>query len=75
MTKLFEEPVRLTDGRELTSLDEAIAMLSDARWPRRGQRHEDALDICLKVKDGHRSLVDGREALVLAAREAGLLVS
>lgn len=73
MTKHFDTPVNLTDGRELASLDDAIAALSDTAWPQRGPRHDEALEICLKIKDGHRSLVEARPALILAAQEAGNL--
>jgi hypothetical protein len=73
MTKHFDTPVLLTDGRSLASLDDAIAALSDTGWPERGPRHDEALDICLKVRDGHRSLSEGRMALEMAAQEAGNL--
>lgn len=73
MTKQFDPPVTLSDGRSLSGIDEAIAVLSDTKWPERGPRHEEALDICLKVRDGHRSLEEVRPALVRAAREAGIL--
>ena len=73
MTKHFDPPVILSDGRSLSGIDETIAALSDTRWPERGPRHEEALDICLKVRDGHRSLEEVRPALILAAQEASIL--
>lgn len=72
MNKHFDPPVTLSDGRALTGIDETIAALSDTGWPERGPRHDEALDICLKVRDGHRSISEVRPALVLAAQEAGI---
>ncbi|MHB2263878.1 DUF982 domain-containing protein [Aliihoeflea sp. PC F10.4] len=73
MSKHFDPPLTLADGRSLSGIDEAIAALSDTGWPERGPRHDEALDICLKVRDGHRSILEVRPALVLAAQEAGIL--
>lgn len=45
------------------------------QWPsKRGPRHRDAVDACLKVLDGHRSAVDAQGAFLDAAKEAGILV-
>jgi hypothetical protein len=44
------------------------------RWPgRRGEAHALALEACLKVLDGHRSVVDARHAFVEAAVSADVL--
>ncbi|MCO6391920.1 DUF982 domain-containing protein [Aliihoeflea aestuarii] len=73
MTKHFDPPVKLADGRSLSGVDETIAALSDTGWPERGPRRDEALDICLKVRDGHRSVSEVRPALILAAQEANIL--
>ena len=53
---------------------QARDLLSSVDWPLRGVRHEDAINACLKVLDGHRSTIDAQLAFEAAAREAGLLV-
>lgn len=73
----FDRPVRLSgpDGPAFVSTaTEAFAILSDTSWPERGIEHDEAIDAALKVIDGHRSAVDARDALVRAARIAGILV-
>jgi hypothetical protein len=62
------EPIAVRNTRQATDL-----LLT--QWPaRRGPRHRDAVDACLKVLDGHRSTVDARNAFIEAAEEAGILV-
>lgn len=73
----FSRPVALAgcgDGEVIRTVDEAREFLM-SRWPqdRRGPRHRDALDACLKVADGHRSTEDAETAFAAAATEAGLL--
>lgn len=75
---MFSSPVaiRLPDGttRDVASVRKASELLMDVDWPgERDDRHEAALDACLKVLDGHRSVEDGREAFMEAARSAGIL--
>jgi hypothetical protein len=76
--KTFEKPVIIggPDGRpiEIHSVVEARDILVAASWPKRGARHRDAVDACLKVLDGHRSTVDARAALIDAALEASILI-
>lgn len=60
-------PIAVRNTRQATDL-----LLT--QWPaRRGPRHRDAVDACLKVLDGHRSTVDARNAFIEAAEEAGIL--
>lgn len=74
--KPFDPPVDIEIGgeaRSVASLAEAQRLLMDTGWPVHGPRHEDAVDACLKVVDGHRSVADARSAFAHAAREAGIL--
>lgn len=74
--KPLDPPVEIAgpDGvRRIGSVLEAKQLLADTDWPVRGPRHEDAVDACLKVIDGHRSASDARRAFEDAAREAGIL--
>jgi hypothetical protein len=74
MSNQFDQPVAVAFGgqnEDVRTLARAIEILSDARWPERGPRHRDALEICLKARDGHRSVGEARSALLLAAKEAG----
>lgn len=75
--KPFEAPVTVeieAAARAVGSVGEAYTMLSGTGWPgKRGPRHRDAVETCLKVFDGHRSTVDARDRFVEAAREAGIL--
>lgn len=69
-------PVSLSlDGEQksIATVEEAVTLLSTG-WPqdKRGPRHRDALETCLKVLDGHRSVVDAQAALGAAVEEAGL---
>lgn len=72
----FDKPVHLS-GRDgpfpVRTAKEALDVLSDTNWPKRGMEHEQAIDAALKVIDGHRSAIDARDALVRAAREAANL--
>ena len=76
--KSFEEPVVVggPDGIpiEIHSVVKARDVLVSPNWPERGPRHQDAVDACLKVLDGHRSTVDARMALIDAALEASILI-
>ncbi len=77
MAIAFDRPVTVAGPEGVVSVataKDAFAILSDTHWPRRGIEHEQAIDAALKVMDGHRSAVDARDALVRAAREAGILV-
>jgi len=72
----FDRPVRLSGPNGSASVEtaqEAFEVLSGTDWPVRGVEHEQAIDAALKVIDGHRSAVDAHDALVRAAREAGIL--
>ncbi|QPC86251.1 DUF982 domain-containing protein [Mesorhizobium sp. NBSH29] len=76
--KSFTRPIRVcfTEyGRTRTVADthEALDCLM-YWWPaNHGPRHRDALDACLKVLDGHRSMIDAQTAFEAAAMEANLL--
>ena len=73
----FDTPVRIDgpDGAvDIGTANEAVEVLSGTDWPVRGIEHAQAMDVALKVIDGHRSAVDARDALVRAAREAGVLL-
>nr|ALS91406.1 protein of unknown function (DUF982) [uncultured bacterium] len=74
--KPFDEPVPLKlDGVTVfvTSAQDAADFLMQD-WPtHRTQRHREALEACLKVLEGYRSVEDARVALVAAAKEAKLL--
>lgn len=75
--KQFDMPVTImtpNGAANVASTVEARGFLSSVDWPERGNRHEEALDACLKVLDGHRSTVDARNAFIEAAREARILV-
>ena len=76
--KSFEKPVVIggPDGMpiEIRGVVEARDVLVSPNWPQRGPRHQDAVDACLKVLDGHRSTVDARMALIDAALEASILI-
>lgn len=74
--KPLPQPLTLSiDGqsRRVASVQEAYDLLAMG-WPEeaRGDRHRDAMDACLKVLDGHRSVVDAEQALRDAAAEAGI---
>lgn len=74
--KPFDEPV-LIRGPEgvlsIGSVRQARDLLASVDWPGpRDDLHENALDTCLKVLDGHRSTEDGRQRLVEAALAAGV---
>jgi len=74
--KPLPSPVVLShgpDARELSSVREVLDALT-LMWPEeaRGPRHRDAVETCLKVLDGHRSIADAMMALQAAAEEAGL---
>lgn len=77
--KPFDIPVTMSLGplgeyAVVASTSQAVECLLQ-KWPeRRGPRHRDALDTCYKVLDGHRSVIDARQALVEAAEEASVLV-
>jgi hypothetical protein len=59
--------------RSITDTHEALDCLMYC-WPaERGPRHRDALDACLKVIEGHRSVIDAEKAFAAAAREADIL--
>lgn len=78
--KRFQRPVFVSfgvEGEELAVRNtRQAAELLLTRWPsRRGPRHRDAVDACLKVLDGHRSTVDARDAFIEAAEEAGVLAN
>lgn len=51
MTKYFDAPICLTDGRKLAWLDDAIASLSDSGWPARCPRHDEGLHIRLQDQE------------------------
>jgi hypothetical protein len=77
--KRFQEPVMISldqGGKPIAVRNARQATdLLLTQWPaRRGPRHRDAVDTCLKVLDGHRSTVDARNAFIEAAEEAGILV-
>ncbi len=69
-TKPFE-PVEV-GGQFVADVQSALTLLRSVDWPERGPRHRDAVDICLKVQDGHRVASEAREALIAAAKEAGI---
>lgn len=72
----FERAVRVAGPSGPVSVrtaQEALDVLSSTEWPVRGIAHEQAIDVALKVVDGHRSAVDARDALLRAAIEAGNL--
>lgn len=77
--KPFETPVTLEfgrhgAGRRIGSAREAAECLMTV-WPlRRGPRHRDAVETCLKVLDGHRSSSEARRALLEAATESDIPV-
>jgi hypothetical protein len=78
--KPFDEPVILELGdaggrRRIGTTKEASECLMTSWPPDRGPRHRDAVDTCLKVLDGHRSIADAREALIAAAVESKVLAS
>lgn len=79
--KRFGNPVTIEldasgERRTVSSVREAADCLMEA-WPaaHRGPAHRDALDTCLKVIDGHRSVIDAERAFVEAAWEARVFVS
>ncbi len=74
--KRFEQTVtvELEDGPESVRDTRQAAECLLMRWPaNRGPRHRDAVDACLKVLDGHRSVIDAQNAFVAAAEESGIL--
>lgn len=77
--KGFQRPVNIAFGKGATVVVDNTRQAADlllSEWPaRRGPRHRDAVDACLKVLDGHRSTVDAREAFIEAAQEAGILAN
>lgn len=74
---IFERPVIIhVEGIDICvdGVARALDILTEA-WPaKRGPRHRDALDTCLKVVDGHRSTIDAETRFREAAEEAGILV-
>lgn len=75
--KKFSKPVRVTfpAPQIVNSARQAAQVLMDVRWPKKGPRHRDATEACLKVLDGHRSTEDAETAFIEAAREAGILIA
>src|SRR5690349_18158306 len=75
--KRFAEAIEIELGvvRWVASARSAAQALLDVRWPRRGRRHKEAAEICLKILDGHRPQVDACSAFIAAAKEAGILKS
>jgi hypothetical protein len=75
--KRFQQPVSVALAKGETVVVDNTRQATDlllSEWPaRRGPRHRDAVEACLKVLDGHRSTVDARNALIEAAQEAGIL--
>jgi hypothetical protein len=77
--KPFETPVVVELGhvgkyRHIRSTQEAAECLMTV-WPlNRGPKHSTALDTCLKVLEGYRSIAEARRALIEAARESEVLV-
>ena len=73
--KRFAEAVEIELGvvRSVASARSAAQALLDVRWPRRGPRHRDATEACLKSLEGQRPSLDAHSAFVEAAREAGIL--
>lgn len=74
--KNLRHPVELVFGsqtRTVATVRQAYDLLT-MQWPddARGDRHGDAVGICLKVLDGHRSAIDAEEALKDAVAEAGM---
>lgn len=77
--KPFAIPVRIRFGPgnvcEVSTTMEAAELLANVDWPgERGRKHEDAVETCLKVLDGHRSTIDARNAFAEVARMAGILL-
>jgi predicted NUDIX family NTP pyrophosphohydrolase len=74
--KRFAEAVEIELGvsvRTVASARSAAQALLDVRWPRRGPRHREAAETCLKILEGQRPMLDAHSAFVEAAREAGIL--
>jgi hypothetical protein len=74
--KRFAEAVEIELGvsvRTVASARSAAQALLDVRWPRRGPRHREAAETCLKILEGQRPMLDAYSAFVEAAREAGIL--
>jgi hypothetical protein len=73
----FSDSLTISHGRlgerVIKRVSDAAQALMDVRWPRRGPRHRDAVDICLKALDGHRSRSEAEAVFVEAADEAGIL--
>lgn len=76
--KRFDRPVTVAPGgvhRRIETANEAADCLM-AAWPlKRGPRHRDAVETCLKVLEGYRSTEDARAALIAAAQESMILVA
>ena len=72
---MFDHPVAVMVGKRkvvVRQVEQALDLLMND-WPtRRGPRHRDALETCLKVLDGHRSTVDAEIRFREAAQEAGI---
>ena len=65
--RLHARPVLVDDVKEARDI-------LTSSWPgERGPRHRDALETCLKVIDGYRSMIDAENRFREAAREAGIL--
>jgi hypothetical protein len=74
----FAEAVEIELGvfvHSIASARSAAQAQLDVRWARRGPRHREAAETCLKILEGQRSSVNAHSAFVEAAREAGILKS
>ena len=78
--KLFDRPmsVSLHPGGEtlkIGSAEQAAQALMSVDWPgERDEWHRDAVDACLKVIEGNRSMEDAEKAFRQAAAKAGILL-
>lgn len=77
--KMFSRTIRVAfdEGSErhaVGSVREATELLMSTEWPRRGERHREAAETCMKVQEGARSTVDAERAFAEAAVEAGILL-
>ncbi len=74
---MFDHPVAVMVDKHkviVREVEQARDLLMND-WPsRRGPRHRDALETCLKVLDGHRSTVDAEIRFREAAQEAGIIL-
>lgn len=73
--KRFSHPVTVNfpTVQVVATARAAALVLMDVRWPKKGPRHRDATETCLKVIDGHRSTEDAEVAFREAAEEANIL--